>query len=146
MKLKLGLVALVLALSLLMVVPCAQGEATTEEEVMCQTAYNYLINSPTFLFDGVEDSVELLDSCGREFTYKFTCANSGYGDRTDQIVAPVYTDHTVVIAVSCHKVIYGVIDDVWNMKTQESSGWTDVSKFQRIVSKLMCWFNFFRGG
>jgi len=96
----------------------------TEEESQ-HIALDFLKNSPTFQFDGIEGSikhVETLDAfcpyCWG-FVFEFMCANAGYGDRTDMAVDTVITPHTATISVSQGNIDAGTIDGVWDMAAQQ---------------------------
>ena len=83
-------------------------------------ATNFLKNSPTFAFDGMEETIEVVsvDILRMPFTWKvtlsLTCRNAGYGDRSDVMVATVLTEHTTDIVVSNGKVLSAVTDDVFD--------------------------------
>jgi hypothetical protein len=103
----------------------AQMMIATEEESL-ELAREYLENSPTFTFDGIEGSiryVETRDTFGFYswgFVFEFDCGNAGYGDRSDQMVATVMTHHTAEINVSGGEITGGVIDGKWDMETQQT--------------------------
>lgn len=93
-----------------------------------KVAENFVRNSPTFTFDGMEDTLELVDTLRARcpycwvFVFEFDSAHAGYGDRTGQVVAEVITHHRVSIAVEQMKVASAVIDDEWDMIRQEVNG------------------------
>lgn len=96
----------------------------TEEESL-EIAEEFLKNSPTFQFDGIEGSIRHIDTlevfcpyCWG-FVFEFECASAGYGDRTDLQVATVITPHEAVISVSQGTVDGGTIDGVWDMVKQQ---------------------------
>lgn len=89
-----------------------------------EIARNYLLNCPTFKFDGIEDTVELVATntmkcpyCW-EFVFEFQCRHAGYGDRTGQILAEAITPHTAKIIVEQGEVISAIMDDQWDMMEQ----------------------------
>ncbi len=91
-----------------------------------QLALDWLMAAPTFSFDGVENSMSIIDTAIAEsypvqyfVSISFTCAQPGYGDRTDVILAQVLTDHIARVVVSNGEVRSAVIDDEWNEVTQE---------------------------
>ncbi len=125
-------VSLVLVLILLGTVSCALSQANqnsgftpvTEEESR-RIAEDYLRNSPTFTFDGMEDTLSLVEThtmlcpyCW-EFEFEFQCLHAGYGDRSGQAVAEVITPHTARILVQEGQVLGATIDGVWDMMKQE---------------------------
>jgi len=101
-------------------------EDTTQEQSQ-ELAENFLKNSPTFVFDGIDDSINQVDitqlssSATWQFTYTFSCAHAGYGDRTGQQLAQVITEHQIVIVVEQGSVTSAVVDNVWNEVTQEQT-------------------------
>lgn len=59
------------------------------QEESQEIARNYLLNCPTFRFDGIKDTVELAATnqavcpyCW-QFVFEFQCQHAGYGDRAD---------------------------------------------------------------
>lgn len=101
----------------------APGGGTTEAESR-EIAENYVRNSPTFKFDGIEDSLRLVatnplrcPSCW-EFVYQFQCAHAGYGDRTGKVLAQVITPHTASIVVQEGRVVSATMDGRWDMIKQ----------------------------
>ena len=96
-----------------------QGSNYTKDQAIF-IATNFLKNSPTFAFDGMEDTIELVnvDTLRMLFTWRvtlsFTSRNAGYGDRTDEMVATVLTEHTMVIVVSNGKVLSAITDDLFD--------------------------------
>jgi len=88
-----------------------------------EIAIDFLRNSPTFRFDGIEQTLELVQSQseGRswEFQYEFQSRHAGYGDRTGLILAQVITDHRAQIVVERGEVIHAVLDGKWDMLSQK---------------------------
>ena len=88
-------------------------------------ALEFLIYAPTFAFDGIEESIEVLDVIAMEsypvqyaVTIAFECRHAGYGDRTGQMLAQVITPHEVRIVVSAGEVRSAVIDGEWDELNQ----------------------------
>ena len=97
-------------------------------------AISFLKNSPTFKFDGIETSIEVIDSKSLErfpvlyvLEIGFTSSSAGYGDRSEGMVAQVLTDHKIVVQVENGVVVSAVIDGVWDELTQSSVPTNDVS-------------------
>jgi hypothetical protein len=96
----------------------------TEEESL-KTAEDFLKNSPTFQFDGIEGSIKHIETLEAfcpycwGFVFEFECANAGYGDRSGQEVATVITPHEAIISVGQGNVDGGSIDGIWDMVTQQ---------------------------
>ena len=98
--------------------------AVTQEESQ-QIAEDFLKNSPTFMFDGIADTLKLVDTWTARcpycwtFVFEFESRHAGYGDRTGEILAQVITPHRAVIGVEQGKVIQAIMDEVWDMVKQE---------------------------
>lgn len=118
-----------LALLAINIIGCASLERDgpdqfTEEDAL-QTAKEYVINSPTFTFDGIEDSLQLQETQysekdnSWEFTFQFDSRHSGYGNRNDQILAEVITPHQVVIVSNTDGIKSAIMDRKWDMKQQQ---------------------------
>ncbi len=90
------------------------------EQTAVKTATEFLSEAPTYSWDGVGGSIQVLDSYKSQspeavwtVVIEFTCANAGYGDRSGQMVATVVTDHVITITVEDGAVVEAVVDDVW---------------------------------
>jgi hypothetical protein len=100
------------------------GGAVDEEQSL-EIAREFLLNSPTFRFDGMEETLKLVeivrsDAPGRwEFVFSFHSRHAGYGDRTGQVLLPVVTPHTAHITVEKGWVVSAVLDGRWDMLRQE---------------------------
>lgn len=96
----------------------------TEEESL-KLAEDFLINSPTFRFDGIEGSIKHTDTLEAfcpycwGFVFEFKCSTGGYGDRTNTEVDTVITPHEAIISVSQGQVDGGTIDGKWDMFAQQ---------------------------
>ena len=101
------------------------GLTAVSEDESQAIARDYLVNSPTFKFDGMADSLELTATntlrspYSWEFIYEFESAHAGYGDRTEQVVLEVITHHTARITVRRGEVTSAVMDETWDMMKQE---------------------------
>ena len=123
---------LMLAASAFAASGCGSGEAEqsngatgiTQEESQ-EIARQYVINEPTFAFDGMEDTLNLAETITLkcpycwEFVFEFDCAAAGYGNRTDFMVAQVITPHTARVAVMEGVVATAVMDGKWDMMEQK---------------------------
>lgn len=101
------------------------GLTPVTEEESREIAENYLRNSPTFTFDGIEETLWLVEthamfcpSCW-VFEFEFQCHHAGYGDRSGQAVNEVITCHTAWIGVQEGEVFQATMDEVWDMMNQE---------------------------
>ena len=101
-----------------------QAKGYTEEGAV-DVAVHFLKNSPTYKFDGIPETLQVVDTKILESlpvqyvtTIAFDSRHAGYGDRTGQILAQVITPHEIVITVVEGKVIRAVIDDRWDELNQ----------------------------
>jgi len=95
------------------------------EETSKEVAKDFVVNSPTFVFDGIEDSFQLTETITLrcpycwQFIFEFDSAQDGYGDRTGQMLAQVITHHIAVITVDHLEVTRAIMDDQWDMLQQK---------------------------
>lgn len=90
-----------------------------------EIAEEFIKNSATFQFDGIEGSIKLIKDLTDTSTspgtvllsFEFQTAHPGHGDRTGQVLAQAVTFHTVIVQVDLvqEKVVSGVCDKVWDM-------------------------------
>jgi len=112
----------IVVFALLAVYGC--GASPPNEGVNEEIARNYLLDSPTFKFDGIADSLELNATYALAlpynwiFVYDFECAHTGYGDRSGQYLEQVVTPHTARITVLEGEVTSATIDTIWAMVNQ----------------------------
>ena len=91
-----------------------------------QAAEDYVRNSPTFRFDGIENTFELESSRAikycpgcYEYTFYFESRHPGVGDRTGVQLRNILTPHRVVVNVTYEtNVVMGVMDDSWDIGRQ----------------------------
>ncbi|MBN2251705.1 MAG: hypothetical protein JW724_06500 [Candidatus Altiarchaeota archaeon] len=100
---------------------CTEKYITEEESK--KIADGYVKNAPTYNFDGfdpayVETTTLRCPFCW-QFTYEFTSRHAGYGDRTDQVLAEVLTDHRITVTVIKGTVTGAIIDDKWDELEQK---------------------------
>jgi hypothetical protein len=95
------------------------GGYTVEGAV--NVAVRFLKNSPTYKFDGIPDTLKVMDTRILEsfpvqyvVTITFDSRHAGYGDRTGQVLAQVITPHEIVITVVEGEVTRAVVDDKWD--------------------------------
>ncbi len=135
MKHLLLLVGLMAVTSVFMASACSSGEAGQStgpqgisQEESQEIARQYVINEPTFVFDGMGETLALVSTTTLkcpycwEFAYQFDCRQSGYGNRTGLMVAQVITPHTASIVVQEGKVTSAVMDGSWDMMGQKLIG------------------------
>jgi hypothetical protein len=98
-------------------------EPYTKDEAV-DIALDFVMNSPTFLFDGIVDSVETVSVeplrmlWTWEVTVRFQCSHAGYGDRTGMMLAQVITTHEIRVGVSEGEVIRATVDETWDELNQ----------------------------
>ena len=109
--------------ALLTLVACSSDDG---DEVDRRLADSFLRNSPTFRFDGVPDTVKLLDRAAGDcetcvvYTFGFESSHPGYGDRIDLPLAAAVTQHEAVISIENGLVTSARIDSIWDVITQGS--------------------------
>ncbi len=91
------------------------------EQKAIDASLQFVENSPTYRWDGVEGSIQVVEAYKTskpnavwEVVVAFTSANAGYGDRSDLIVATVITDHVITVMVEGNRVTAAIIDEVWD--------------------------------
>ena len=91
-----------------------------------QVAEEFVRNSPTFRFDGIEETFELESSreikyCPGcyEYTFYFESKHPGVGDRTGIKLRDIVSPHRVVVNLTYEtNVVMGVMDDSWDIGRQ----------------------------
>lgn len=91
-----------------------------------QAAEDFVRNSPTFRFDGIEDTFKLESSrevkfCPGcyEYTFYFESRHPGVGDRAGIELRDIITPHRVVVNITYEtNVVMGVMDDSWDIGRQ----------------------------
>jgi hypothetical protein len=101
-----------------------EGATVVTREESEGIAREYVTGSPTFQFDGMEETLLLVRTetlrcpyCW-EFYFEFDCRHSGYGDRTGLVLAQVITPHAARVQVIEGEVTSAVLDDKWDMMLQ----------------------------
>jgi len=93
-----------------------------------QIALDWLLDSPTFKFDGVSASLKIVESWQAQtfaapsfwqVTIEFDSSHPGFGDREGQILAQVVTHHVIRIHVTEGKISMAVIDEKWDELNQK---------------------------
>ena len=103
-----------------------EGPTVVTVEESERIAREYVTWSPTFQFDGMEDTLVLVHTetlrcpyCW-EFEFEFDCRHSGYGDRTGLDLAQVITPHSASVRIIEGEVNRAILDGTWDMMLQES--------------------------
>ena len=123
---------LALVLALLLEAGCVESggsqnvkERTLSEDESQRIALEYLRSSPTFTFDGMEDTLKVVSTMTHQkpyswqFEYEFKCRHAGYGDRSGKILAQVITSHRAEVIVEEGEVVRAVLNDKWDMLRQQ---------------------------
>jgi hypothetical protein len=86
-----------------------------------EIAIDFLVNGPTFAFDGIMDSIEIIERYDLEsypvqhvIVISFETAHAGWGDREGTFVAQVITPHIIRITIVEGEVVDAVIDEKWD--------------------------------
>ena len=102
------------------------GDEVSEADATVELALEFVKNSPTFLFDGMSETVKVVDTIIMEsypvqyvVIIEFDSRHAGFGDRTGEVLAQVITHHRAGVKVVEGEVIVAILDDVWDMVNQE---------------------------
>ncbi|MGH9998288.1 MAG: hypothetical protein ACRD90_00275, partial [Nitrosopumilaceae archaeon] len=99
------------------------GEKEFEEQRdrAIHEARRFILESPTFAFDGLIDTlqveyVSVMESFPVQYNIeaRYTSAHAGFGNREGQMLAQVLTPHTVKLIVSEGRVISAITDKDWD--------------------------------
>jgi len=94
---------------------------------------NFIKNSATYTFDGIEGSLKLVNTLGSiegnqptpiqewEFTVEYQTGHPGHGDRKGQVLAQVITNHIAIVKVKGGQIESATCDQVWDMIQEKSS-------------------------
>ena len=95
------------------------------EEWSRNIAEEFVTDSPTFSFDGIDETLELTETITLRcpycwaFVFEFDCRHAGYGDRTGEVLAQVITHHEAFISADKGEIVSAVIDEKWDMLQQK---------------------------
>jgi eight-cysteine-cluster-containing protein len=102
--------------------PPPEPEEFTEEGSL-EIARQYVLDSPTYKFDGygLEHNETIALRCPEcwQFIFKFESSYSGYGNRLGENLSQAVTEHTAKITVIGGEVSRGILDEKWDMDKQE---------------------------
>ena len=138
-----SIMALILAMVLpliMLIAGCARSEAQTPtpkpsastptQVPFQQIAADFIKNSSTFKFDGIEGSIKTIKTepgwspvfKSIALTIGYQTTHPGHGDRTGQVLAQVITDHTAVVLVNLEKgtVAMAICDKTWDMVNEKN--------------------------
>jgi len=95
------------------------------EEASRKTAEDFVKNSPTFSFDGMENTLTLVNTLAARcpycwvFVFEFDSRHAGYGHREGMMLAQVTTPHQAVISVEQGDITSAIMDEKWDMMLQQ---------------------------
>ncbi len=100
----------------------AEGQYTADKAIT--TAEQFVRAEDTFKFDGMSETLNVrmnktVSDSAYEIIAEFTSRQSGFGDRTGDILAQVLTPHKAVITVEKGEVASAVMDGRWDMIAQK---------------------------
>ena len=102
------------------------GVSGKADERAIKIAEEFILQSPTFKFDGIPDSLEIgefvtLESIPPIYNIQisFDSMNAGFGNRVGEALAEVITHHEAVVVVIREHVVSAIIDDRWDELKQE---------------------------
>jgi len=116
----------------------AFGQMSEEESK--NMAEEFLRNSATFVFDGIEDTLIFADTLRARcpycwvFIFEFNSEHPGYADRTGKILAEVITHHQAVIGIEQLEITSAVMDDQWDMLRHEIIGIEDTLDVAELLA------------
>ena len=97
-----------------------------------EIAREFLIQAPTFKFDGIPETIKIIETRILEsfpiqyvVVIEFDSRHAGYGDRANQTLVQVITNHIAEIKVVSDNVVQAVIDDEWDELNQDVMGSID---------------------
>jgi len=113
------------------------------EEESQRIAEDFVRNSPTFVYDGIEGTLILTDALTARcpycwvFIFEFDSRHAGYGNRTGQVLAEVITHHRAVIGVELLEITSAVMDDKWDMIRQAMASEDEKPEGSLSVAELL---------
>jgi hypothetical protein len=100
------------------------GITENDSEKIIDFTRQFIINGPTFSYDGIPDSLEIkivsADDSDSKFLLegKFKTLHTGYGNRENLDLPEDITLHTIMISIVDEKIISAVIDNQWDELNQ----------------------------
>jgi hypothetical protein len=102
------------------------GVAQNASERAEGLAREFLVQAPTFKFDGIPETINITETRILErfpiqyiVVIDFDSRHAGYGDRTGQMLAQVITRHRAEITVVSDNVVSAILDGQWDEITQK---------------------------
>jgi hypothetical protein len=97
------------------------NEIVSDDEAAVQIAKEFILNAPTYAFDGIDGTLQVLETMALEswpvqyiVILSFDCVHAGYGDRSDTDLRDARTTHIATVKVVNGEVVLAVIDGVWD--------------------------------
>ncbi len=113
----------------------------SDEEAALQIAKHFIMNAPTYAFDGIDGTLLLIQTTSLEswpvqyvVLLSFESSHTGYGDRSGEMVAQVVTTHVATVKVVNGEVVQAVVDDIWNELDQRDHCFSDDVPQDTIIS------------
>lgn len=127
-----GIIALLLIAGTCGTAETTQPSGEYGEDAARQTAEEFVRSSPTFVFDGTDNTLKLVETLSPDavdtyqFIYSFESTHAGYGDRSGDILAQVITFHECNITVEKGEVTSAIMDERWDMLAQSMVDVTEI--------------------
>ena len=105
------------------------GKMENDSEKIIDFTRQFIINGPTFSYDGIAETLEIPDSLDIKIVSaddsdskfllesKFKTLHTGYGNRENLDLPEDITLHTITVSVVDEKIISAVIDNQWDEKS-----------------------------
>ena len=113
----------------------------SDEEAALQIAKHFIMNAPTYAFDGIDGTFHLIQTTSLEswpvqyvVIFSFESSHAGYGDRSGEALAQVVTTHVAWVKVVNGEVVQAVIDKTWDELNQWENGIEDDVPDDTIIS------------
>jgi hypothetical protein len=113
----------------------------SDEEAALQIARHFILNAPTYAFDGIDGTLLLIETTSLEswpvqyiVILSFESSHAGFGDRSGEMLAQVVTTHVAWVKVVNGEVIQAVIDETWDELEQKQVGTVDDVPDDTIIS------------
>jgi len=105
---------------------CNDDSTQSAGERAEQIAKEFIVQAPTFKFDGLIETVNIIETRILEsfpvqyiVLIEFESRHTGYGDRTGQFLPQVITSHHAEIKVVNDNVLSAILDDQWDEINQK---------------------------
>ena len=113
----------------------------SDEEAALQIAKHFILNAPTYAFDGIDGTLLLIQTTSLEswpvqyiVIFSFESSHAGYGDRSGEVLAQVVTTHVATMKVVNGEVVQAIIDDIWNELDQRDHCFNEDMGQDTIIS------------